>query len=60
MYCPFAYKLGVVVGDPSWSKLQKREISQSGFLDVSRYSVVHPIDLRRVFFVLRKYFDAHF
>jgi hypothetical protein len=27
----------------------RKEISQPGFLDVSRYSVVHPIDLRRVF-----------
>ena len=38
----------------------RKEISRSGFLDVNRYSVVHSIDLRRVFFALRKYFDTHF
>ena len=27
----------------------RKEISRPGFLDVSRYSVVHSIDLRRVF-----------
>jgi hypothetical protein len=36
----------------------RKEISRPGFLDVSRYRVVHSIDLRRVFFALRKYFDV--
>ena len=35
-YCPFAYKSRVVLGDPLSPKLRKREISQPGFLDVSR------------------------
>jgi hypothetical protein len=38
IYCPFANKWRVVLGDPllMLSKLWKREVSQSGFLDVSR------------------------
>jgi hypothetical protein len=41
-------------------KRVRTEISGSGFLDVNRYIVVHPIGLRRVFFALREYFDTHF
>ena len=38
----------------------RKEISRPGFLDVivSRYSFRNSIDLRRVFFALRKYFDV--
>jgi hypothetical protein len=41
-------------------KCVRKEISRHGFLNVNRYSVVHSIELRRVFFALRKYFDTHF
>jgi hypothetical protein len=33
----------------------RKEISRPGFLDVTRYSVVHSIDLRRVFKYVKRY-----
>jgi hypothetical protein len=37
-----------------------KEVSGPSFLSVGRSGFRNPIDLRRVFFVLRKYFDTHF
>ena len=42
LYCSFVFKWRIVLGDPLWSTLRRREISQSGFLNVNRYSVVPP------------------
>jgi hypothetical protein len=49
LYCPFAYKWRVILLTHCPQIFVRKEISRPGFLDVSRYSVVHSIDFRRVF-----------
>jgi hypothetical protein len=58
LYCPFAYKWRVVLVTHCPQIYIRKEIYRPSFLDVNRYSFRNSIDLRRVFFVLRKYFDV--
>ena len=52
-----AHKWQVVLVTHHHQKCVRKEISRPGFLDVIRYSIVHSIDLRRVF--LRCYIFRH-
>jgi hypothetical protein len=59
-YCPFAYKWRVILLTHCPQICVRKEISRPGFFEIRLYSVVHSIDLRRVFLAFRKYFDKHF
>jgi hypothetical protein len=49
VYCLFVNKLWVVLFTHCHQIYIRKEISRPDFLEVCRYSVVHPIDLRQVF-----------